>query len=158
MCSFHWDSSKTAFLRISVQSAPSFDRDKRRDWKCSKPTESGQYFIQANALWWSWWVLWIWQISDGQNYWKKRCKFTYFFTKKIRIFLSGYSSPEDSPTVIVFHQILEKRRLGIIHLCWIGLCILSPPLAPPLLFFEILGKALTRWKSVPETDSWLLPI
>ena len=32
-----------------------------------------------------------------------------FFTKKIRIFLSGYSSLENSPTVIVFHQILEKR-------------------------------------------------
>ena len=31
-----------------------------------------------------------------------------FFTKKIRIFLSGYSSLEDSPTVIVSHQILAK--------------------------------------------------
>ena len=37
------------------------------------------------------------------------------FTKKIKIFLSGYSSLEDSPTVIVFHEILEKRRLGITH-------------------------------------------
>ena len=32
MCSFHWDNTKTFFLRISVQSAPSFDWDKRRDW------------------------------------------------------------------------------------------------------------------------------
>ena len=40
MCSFHRDYSQNFFLRISVHSAPSSDRDKRRDRQCSKPTES----------------------------------------------------------------------------------------------------------------------
>ena len=51
------------------------------------------------------------------NYWKKHCKFTYFFIKtRLEASITFFFTGRFPSTFIAFYQILEKWKLGITHL------------------------------------------